>query len=44
LAADTTDAIHDVIKDAIKQAVDQAVVKLSIGKSGPMNESHKHKK
>ena len=43
LAADTADATHDVIKDAIKQAVDQAVLKLSIGKSGPMNEKHKKK-
>ena len=44
LAADTTEATNDVIKDAIKQAVDQAVLKLSIGKSGPMNEAHHHKK
>ena len=43
LAADTADATHDVIKDAIKQAVDQAVLKLSIGKSAPMNEKHKKK-
>jgi len=44
LAADTAEATNDVIKDAIKQAVDQAVLKLSIGKAGPMNEKHKHKK
>ncbi|HXJ22464.1 MAG TPA: hypothetical protein VMT03_19760 [Polyangia bacterium] len=43
LAADTADATHDVIKDAIKQAVDQAVLKLSLGKSAPMNEKHKKK-
>jgi hypothetical protein len=34
----------DAIKDAIKQAVDQAVMKLSIGKSAPMNESKHPKK
>ncbi|HEY6478007.1 MAG TPA: hypothetical protein VI456_15625 [Polyangia bacterium] len=44
LGADTADTTKDVIKDAIKQAVDQAVFKLSIGKSGPMNEKHKKKK
>ena len=44
LAADTADTTKDVIKDAIKQAVDQAVLKLSIGKPGPMNEKHKRKK
>ena len=44
LAGDTTLATNDVIKDAIKQAVDQAVLKLSIGKSGPMNEKHHKKK
>jgi len=44
LAADITETTNDVIKDAIKQAVDQAVVKLSIGKAGPMNEKHRHKK
>jgi hypothetical protein len=44
LAADTHEATKDVIKDAIKQAVDQAVLKLSIGKSGPLNEGHRHKK
>jgi hypothetical protein len=44
LATDIAEATHDVIKDAIKQAVDQAVVKLSIGKAGPMNEKHRHKK
>jgi hypothetical protein len=44
LAADTAEATNDVIKDAIKQAVDQAVLKLSIGKAGPMNEKHRHKK
>jgi len=43
LAADTADATHDVIKDAIKQAVDQAVVKLSLGKSAPMNEKRRKK-
>lgn len=44
LAADTAETTKDVIKDAIKQAVDQAVLKLSIGKAGPMNEKHKKKK
>jgi hypothetical protein len=44
LAADTADTTHDVLKDAIKQAVDQAVLKLSIGRAGPMNEHHRHKK
>lgn len=44
LAVDTVDTTHDVLKDAIKQAVDQAVLKLSIGKAGPMNERHRHKK
>jgi hypothetical protein len=34
----------DVIKDAIKQAVDQAVMKLSIGKSAPLNEVRRKKK
>ena len=43
LAADTAEATHDVIKDAIKQAVEQAVLKLSLGKAGPMNEKHKKK-
>ena len=33
----------DAIKDAVKQAVDQAVLKLSVGKSAPLNES-KHGK
>ena len=33
-----------VIKDAIKQAVDQAVLKLSMPKSAPVNESRKKKK
>jgi hypothetical protein len=44
LEADTAGTTKDVIKDAIKQAVDQAVLKLSIGKAGPMNEKHKRKK
>ena len=43
LAADTAETTRDVIKDAIKQAVDQAVLKLSIGKAGPMNEKHRKK-
>jgi hypothetical protein len=34
----------DAIKDAVKQAVDQAVMKLSLGKSAPMNESKRGKK
>jgi hypothetical protein len=34
----------DVTKDAIKQAVDQAVMKLSLGKSAPMNEKKRKKK
>ena len=44
LAADTASTTKDVIKDAIKQAVDQAVLKLSMGKAGPMNEKHKKKR
>jgi hypothetical protein len=44
LAADTALATNDVIKDAIKQAVDQAVLKLSIGKSGPLNERRRRRK
>jgi hypothetical protein len=44
LEADTAGTTKDVIKDASKQAVDQAVLKLSIGKAGPMNEKHKRKK
>ncbi len=43
LAADTADATHDVIKDAVKQAVEQAVLKLSLGKSAPMNEKHRRR-
>jgi hypothetical protein len=42
--AETTELAKDAIKDAIKQAVDQAVLKLSIGKSTPMNESKRAKK
>jgi hypothetical protein len=34
----------DAIKDAVKQAVDQAVMKLSIGKSAPLNEKKRKKK
>jgi hypothetical protein len=41
---DRDEAGKDAIKDAIKQAVDQAVLKLSIGKSQPMNEAHRRKK
>jgi hypothetical protein len=33
----------DAIKDAVKQAVDQAVLKLSVGKSAPLNESKRGK-
>lgn len=44
-AAEESESLaKDAIKDAIKQAVDQAVLKLSIGKSGPMNESAKRRK
>jgi hypothetical protein len=43
MEAETTSLAKDAIKDAIKQAVDQAVMKLSIGKSAPMNE-RRHKK
>ena len=39
-----TSMSKDAIKDALTQAVDQAVMKLSIGKSGPMNEKHGRKK
>jgi hypothetical protein len=42
--ADKAEAIHDAIRDAIRQAVDQAVLKLSIGKSQPMNETKRRKK
>jgi hypothetical protein len=42
--AEVTSMAKDAIKDAVKQAVDQAVMKLSIGKSGPMNEKHGKKK
>jgi hypothetical protein len=41
--AETQSLAKDAIKDAVKQAVDQAVMKLSVGKSAPMNE-HKHAK
>jgi hypothetical protein len=41
---EVTSMAKDAIKDAVKQAVDQAVMKLSIGKSGPMNEKHGKKK
>jgi hypothetical protein len=44
LAADSANVGKEVIKDAIKQAVDQAVLKLSIPKAGPVNESRKKKK
>ena len=44
MKADTAAAGKDVLKDAIKQAVDQAVLKLSLGKSEPMNEKKKRKK
>jgi hypothetical protein len=43
-ARDSAEAGKDAIKDAIRQAVDQAVLKLSIGKSEPMNESRHRKK
>jgi hypothetical protein len=42
--AEVSSMAKDAIKDAVKQAVDQAVLKLSIGKSGPMNEKHGKKK
>jgi hypothetical protein len=42
--AETRELAKDAIKDAVKQAVDQAVLKLSIGQSGPMNESKRGKK
>jgi hypothetical protein len=44
LAADTANVGKEVIKDSIKQAVDQAVLKLSMPKSAPVNESRKKKK
>jgi hypothetical protein len=43
-AAESESLAKDAIKDAIKQAVDQAVLKLSIGKAGPMNENGKRRK
>ena len=43
-AAESESLAKDAIKDAIKQAVDQAVLKLSIGKAGPMNEGAKRRK
>ncbi|HVU50954.1 MAG TPA: hypothetical protein VHL80_09730 [Polyangia bacterium] len=42
--AETESLAKDAIKDAIKQAVDQAVMKLSLGKAAPMNESKRGKK
>jgi hypothetical protein len=39
LEAEGASLAKDVIKDAVKQAVDQAVMKLSLGKSEPMNEN-----
>jgi len=42
--AETNELAKDAIKDAVKQAVDQAVLKLSIGKATPMNESKHAKK
>jgi hypothetical protein len=42
--SETETLAKDAIKDAVKQAVDQAVMKLSIGKSAPMNESKRGKK
>jgi len=42
--AETQDLAKDAIKDAVKQAVDQAVLKLSLGKAGPMNERKRGKK
>jgi hypothetical protein len=42
--AETQSLAKDAIKDAVKQAVDQAVLKLSIGKSGPMNEGKRGKR
>ena len=38
MEAETQELAKDAIKDAVKQAVDQAVMKLSVGKSAPMNE------
>jgi hypothetical protein len=42
--AEAQSLAKDAVKDAIKQAVDQAVMKLSLGKSAPMNESKHGKK
>jgi hypothetical protein len=44
VASETVAATKDAIKDAIKQAVDQAVLKLSMTKSAPANESRRKKK
>jgi hypothetical protein len=42
--AETQALAKDAVKDAVKQAVDQALMKLSIGKSAPMNEKKHAKK
>ena len=44
LAADSANVGKEVVKDAIKQAVDQAVLKLSIPKSGRLNDSRKKRR
>jgi hypothetical protein len=44
MESETQDLAKEAIKDAVKQAVDQAVMKLSIGKSAPMNEGKRAKK
>jgi hypothetical protein len=44
MESETQSLAKDAIKDAVKQAVDQAVLKLSIGKSAPMNEGKRAKK
>src|SRR4029077_4928462 len=43
-ARDSADAGKDAIKDAINRPVAQAVLRLSIGKPEPMNESRRRKK
>jgi hypothetical protein len=44
IEAEGASLAKDVIKDAVKQAVDQAVMKLSLGKSAPLNEGKRKKK
>lgn len=44
LDQETATMVKDVMTQAVKQAVDQAVMKLSLPKSAPMNESKRRRK